>query len=122
MQTTEETGRIPSAKLSPRVECNGTIAWYNLDTFNLDFEIKLITEDGTQIDLEESDLLQIVFYNSSGDTVYTFSFTEFVDNTVTLEFNQEVTALFEKGRYLYKVLHFRDFRRTIAYENVAIVE
>lgn len=116
--------KIPSAKVSPRVESDGSIRWYYGDTFKLDLQIKIIDKDsGEIIDLQNGDTITVTVYTSGHTVVKEFVFTEFEDNIVTLDFDKETTAKFEKKQlYLYDVTHEREYLRTLVRDNKIIVE
>lgn len=114
-------GNIPSAKQSPRIE-NGVLKWYAGDTFSLQMELELEDQDGEPVILTSTDTVKVSFYNECRENVKTFEFTDVQSNTVTLEFDATVTALFSKGRYIYFVSVQREERTTVAAYNDAVVE
>lgn len=125
MENTVATN-VPTAKLSPRIENDKSIRWYAGDTFKLTLQILLhpSTDETVQsiIPLEDGDTVLCTFKRSDKTIAHEFAFTEFEDNSVTMDFNADVTAKFPKGNYTYDITHIRDYRRTIAKSNSAIVE
>ena len=113
--------RIPNALPSPRINC-GVIHWYENDTFELQIELELEDQDGEPVIIGENDTVKVTFSNAYGEKVKEFSFTNVQNNTVTLEFDSTVTALFPRGRYTYDVYHTAAGRTTLANGNEAVVE
>ena len=111
---------LPSALSSPRI-VNGVLKWYEGDTFTLDIELELIDQDGVAIDTSGKEVL-IKFYDRYEDLVKEFSFENLQNNTVSLDFNNEISALFPQGEYHYDVHYMADNRTTIAHSNNIIVE
>ena len=120
-------GNLPAAAVSPRVE-NGILYWYAGDTFDLELELKLEDQDGTAVDVDgEKDGVTVCFYDERRELVASFAFGKtaegaVTDNTVTLAFDAEVSALFPKGKYTYDVVYESAHRRTLVHGNLAIVE
>lgn len=112
---------IPNAELSPRI-VNGVIRWYYLDTFSVQLSLDLTDQDGEPLVLSNDDTVSIVFRDQSRNTVKEFTFAEIADNTVTMEFDSDCTALFDRGNYTYIVAVTHGDRTTIAHENKAVVE
>lgn len=93
---------IQPAKSSPRVE-NGVLRWYNGDCFTVDWTINL-TKDDEEYEYNEDDELVFNFYDRyEEELIYSFSFTNIEDNTVTLDFTEDISALFDAGSYTYCV-------------------
>ena len=111
---------LPSARSSPRI-VNGVLKWYEGDTFTLDIELELIDQDGAAIDTNGKEVL-IKFYDMSEDLVKEFNIKNIQNNTVSLEFNSEITALFPQGEYHYDVIYMGEHRTTIAKDNAIVVE
>ena len=112
---------IPSARQSPRI-VNGVIYWYENDTFDIDLRFELTSQDDEIIEIAASDEIEIVFINNLDEIVKEFSFTEIEDNTIKLDIDAEVTALFPKGRYHYDIYYTAGDRVTIANDNEVIVQ
>lgn len=112
---------IPNAEMSPRI-VNGVLKWYEGDTFELQLELELTDQDGESVIIGASDTVKIVFLNERREQVKEFSFTNVQNNTVTLDFDATVTALFRRGRYTYDVYYTAAERTTLANENKAVVE
>lgn len=124
----DNSENIPAAKLSPRVESDKSIRWYDGDTFKLTMQIILRPaqedegEQGGIIPLEDGDVILCTFRNWNNTVVHEFRYTEFENNTVTMDFDADITSKFPKGDYKYDITHIRDYRRTIAKSNHVVVE
>lgn len=112
---------LPAARQSPRIE-NGIIKWYEGDTFELALTLELTDQDGEDISIAADSGVTVVFRDRREETVKTFSFTNIVGNTVTLDFDAECSALFPKGEYSYKVVYAAGEKTTVAQGNLCAVE
>ena len=112
---------LPNAEQSPRV-VNGVIRWYQGDTFDLDLVLDIVDQDGAPITIAASHTVKVTFRDKSQNLIKEFTFSNISNNTVTLAFDAECTALFPKGQYTYDVCIAHDKRTTIANENKAVVE
>lgn len=115
---------LPHAEVSPRIE-KGMLLWYLGDTFELDIHLDLIDQDREPVTLGEGAEVEVVFSRLNGKAVKTFSFDgdEIEDNTVTLVFDSEVSALFCKGEYTYDIYcTVGGHRTTLANDNRVAVE
>ena len=112
---------VPSAKESPRVE-DKILYWYEGDTFAIKINVTIKNSETQEIiPLEDGDIITLSF-TKLGKPVKSYTYTDFTDNSFELVINEEDTKLFGEGTYHYTVTHERDFIRTIAHENTAIVE
>lgn len=111
---------IPAAKQSPRLE-NGVVKWYEGDTFRLQLVLDIVDQDGEPVVIGENDTVTVSFQNDALTTVKEFTFTEVENNTVTMEFDSTVTALFPAGRYTYNVRCTIEQRTTVCSGNEAEV-
>jgi hypothetical protein len=112
---------LPSAKQSPRI-INGVLKWYLGDTFDLDIRLSLIDQENEDYIIGPDDTVETVFRDATGDIVKTFTQTGIGDNTITLDFNAETTALFDRGKYTYDIYLNSLERTTLANDNEAVVE
>jgi len=92
---------IRSTPPSPRVE-NSVLKWYYEDSFNITWSIAL-TEDGEPLPYDENDLLVFSFFTKDRKLIIEFEFSHITDNTVVLQFTEEVSKLFTPGQYYYCV-------------------
>ena len=91
---------IQPAKSSPRLE-NGVLRWYHGDCFVVDWTISL-TKDGVPYQYDADDELIFSFYTRPDkELVHQFTFTNIQNNTVSLEFTEEVSNKFAIGNYSY---------------------
>lgn len=112
---------IPGARMSPRI-ANGCICWYEGDTFSLVLRMELEDQDGADVTIGESDTVKVTFRDRTEQTVQEFSFESVAENSVTLEFTDEVTGKFPRGVYTYDILYTHGDRTTLASRNIARVE
>ena len=112
---------IPGAYASPRIE-NGVMLWYEGDTFDITILLELEDQDGAAVEIGKSDTLKMTFYNAEKETVHEMSFSNITNGKITLEFTDEVSAKFPKGRYTYDVEFSHGDRTTLARDNKVRVE
>lgn len=112
---------IPGARMSPRI-ANGCICWYEGDTFSLVLRMELEDQDGADVTIGESDTVKVTFRDRTEQTVQEFSFESVAENSVTLDFTDEVTKKFPRGVYTYDILYTHGDRTTLASRNIARVE
>lgn len=101
---------LKGAEQSPRVE-NGVIYWYCGDTFLWTLKFIITECDGTEYILKDTDKIVVEFKKNlySQDNIYVFEFQnqEYVDNSITMQFTQEISSLFPYGFYKMGV-HLED--------------
>ena len=96
--------------------------WYEGDEFAIKLEIALTSLDtGENIDLIDGDCVQGGFYKNDL-CVHKFSFDQFNDNSVLLNFSENITKKFRKGTYSYIVSYKHIGRTTIVANNEVEVE
>lgn len=114
--------QIENAKMSPRIE-NGTLCWYKGDEFSFSINLVLTDTDGEIVEILPEDKIIVLFENEKGEEVKKFEFTSVSANTITLEFMDEVTALFKKGKYKYDIkIDHNGITTTLAKGNDVLVE
>lgn len=117
---------IQSAPKSPRFE-HGALCWFYLDTFRLSLTLQLTDDTGSPITVQPNDTVLVSFFSAGGKKVTDFSFgggseTPIEDGgTVTLVFDDEVSALFLPGKYTYDVVYKAAYRQTIAHKSPVVV-
>lgn len=109
---------IPNAKQSPRLD-NGVLAWYQGDTFSLQIELDMTDQDGVAV--EATGDVEVVFRDDCHNIVKEFTCTP-SNNIITLNFNEDVSALFPIGEYTYDMYYNGEHRTTIANDNKVVVE
>lgn len=111
---------LPNAEVSPRI-IGGILKWYYLDTFDIQMKLNLKDQKGLLIKIQPEDTVTVTFYSSSRAAVKEFVFTNIVDNTIDLSFDERTTELFPRGSYTYSVYYKGTQRTTIANDNRAVV-
>ena len=97
---------IPKAEASPRNE-NGVLKFYKGNTFQYYIHLVLKDQDREEIMVNnDTDTLTVKFFNIKNDLVKTFEFGKgkelsVSNNIAEFDFTNEVTALFDRGRYRY---------------------
>lgn len=97
---------IPRAETSPRNE-NGVLKFYKGNTFQYYIHLFLKDQDDEEINFNnDTDTLTVRFFDIKNDLIKTFEFGKgkelsIENNIAEFDFTDEVTALFEKGRYKY---------------------
>lgn len=112
---------LPSAKPSPRIQ-NGCLYWYQDDTFDLTLTFDLKDQDGETVNISPTDTISVVFTNSRKEAIKEFEFQNIQNGAVTMDFDEDVTALFQKGNYTYDIYYTGTERSTIADNNKVVVE
>lgn len=97
---------------SPRFECT-TLCYYEGDTFALLLPIEL-TREGIPVNIAPSDVVTVTFLDQSGRVVAERSYTGIVENTVQIDWDAELTALFGRGIYTYRIRYNGEQVTTIA--------
>ncbi len=93
---------VLSAKQSPRFE-NNVLCYYEGDTFTLPLIISM-EKDGAPVSIGTGDTITVSFVPDGRETaIETLSFTNVQDNTVTIDWNAEMTKKFPRGRYFYRL-------------------
>jgi len=93
---------LKPAKSSPRLE-NNILKWYLNDSFSIEWSFSL-TWDEEPYMLDENDELIFSFFKFlEKEPVHTFSFTNVQDNSVSLDFTEEISKKFTPGVYTYCV-------------------
>ena len=96
---------MTSAKQSPRIEKDGSLRWYEGDTFSLTFNFSLKDVNGDTIGIKPTD--RIVFqFKDEKSVIQEFESTGTA--SPVLEFTQEISNKFKEGRYFASPLssHF----------------
>ncbi len=91
---------ITPAKASPRLE-RETLKWYVNDSFSIEWMIQLL-ENNVPLNFDADDEVVFNFFTYDGKTlIHSFSFTDIQNNTVCLDFTEEVSKKFPVGKYTY---------------------
>ena len=113
--------KLPAAKPSPRI-AGGVLRWYDGDTFEIVLRFDLEDQDGEAVDIGSTHSVSVEFLDDTRQSVHTFRFSEVEGNQVTLEFDEQTTAKFAKGSYVYDIRYTHGDRTTLARRNPAVVE
>lgn len=97
---------------SPRFE-NSTLCYYEGDTFQLLIPIEL-TRDGEPVTISEEDAVSIIFVDRAGTAVAEKHYTGIRDNTITVDWDADLTAMFQRGWYSYRIRYNGEYVTTIA--------
>ena len=114
-------GVLPGAKASPRL-ANGCVCWYEYDTFALGLLLALTDQDGEAADIQSTDTVKVTFFDCRNEIVQEFTFTGVTGNHIEMEFTDEVSRKFQRGRYHYDILYTHADKTTLVRGNTAIVE
>ncbi len=111
---------VKCAEQSPRICDDGSIRWYEGDTFIIEFDFTFKDDTDTEIEIQPTDKVTICFTDLQGNILHT---TEVVGtSTLEVEINDEATALFKKGKYNYCVRRVSQYRTTVMRFNRVVVE
>lgn len=114
-------GNLPNAEPSPRIQ-NGVVLWCEGDTFVWEIVFDLVDQDCEKKNILPTETVKVVFTDKKMNVVKTFEFEDIENNVVSMDFDQDVTALFEKGSYTYDIYLNGTKRVTLANENKVVVE
>lgn len=116
-------GNIPAARISPRI-VNGVIYWYEGDTFDLELNLSLTDQNGYEVEIPDDAEILVVFRDEREEIIREFevSGAEIENGAATIPFDEDMSALFYKGKYSYDVKYRWDRLQTVASDNEIIVE
>lgn len=97
---------------SPRFE-HSTLCYYVGDTFQLLLPIEL-TRDGEPVTISDADTVSVTFVDQSGNVVAEKRYTGIKDNTITIDWDADMTAMFCRGWYSYRIRYNGENVTTIA--------
>lgn len=109
-----------SAKQSPRIEEDGSLRWYEGDTFSLTFNFTLKNASGNPISINPSDVINFKFTNSKKEVVHEFTFTGTA--SPTLNFTEEISNKFKEGVYRVMAKFNATNVTTLLKGNMVVVE
>lgn len=108
------------AEKSPRECSDGSIRWYEGDTFSLIFEISFTDENGEAIAVESTDQMVVTFRDKNGTPIH--KFTETGASKITMDFTEEISKKFSVGEYTYTTRFRGEYIKTIMKNNKVVVE
>ena len=97
---------------SPRFE-HSTLCYYVGDTFQLLLPIEL-TRDGEPVTISDTDTVTVTFVDQSCNVVVEKRYTGIKDNTIMIDWNEEMSAKFVRGWYRYRIRYNGENVTTIA--------
>ena len=109
-------------KQSPRFE-SGVLCLYEGDTFDLELELNL-TKDEEPIEIQPEDIVTIEFYNEKckdKKVIASMEFTDIQENKVILRWDNEFTANFKRGKYIYRMRYNADYITTLVADNAILI-
>ena len=112
---------LKCAEQSPRVCSDGSIRWYEGDTFCLDFELTFTDELDNELEATPNDKISICFTEGLYGRVI-FTAEAVGTNTLTVNIDEETTKLFKAGVYKYCVRRESIYTTTVMRYNKVVVE
>lgn len=102
-----------TAKPSPRFE-DETLYWYAGNTFEIKFEFNLTCGD-REISISPQGRLIFRFKKDAANVgiLHEMEFENIQDNTVVLVMDEETSAKFPKGNYLFSVTYYDEYTTTL---------
>ena len=111
---------VKCAEVSPRICNDGSIRWYEGDTFILEFNLTFRDSSDNVLETTEKDEISIVFNDKYSNVVWE---TKVIGtNILPIHVDEEVTKLFKVGKYTYCVKRNADFITTLMKNNMVVVE
>lgn len=111
---------IKCAEQSPRICSDGSIRWYEGDTFELEFNFTFKDENGFNVEVLPNDEISICFRDICNDVIYETSVIG--TTTLTVVIDSETSSKFKVGRYKYCVKRISNFVTTVMRKNEVVVE
>jgi len=112
---------IPGSRLSPEIVA-GELRFCQGDTFTVTFFLDLRDQDGTPVDLKESDVVTLQIFNRSHEAVETVTYTGIPDSQFSLVVTDALSKKMPAGQYTYRIcVHHAGEQTTVAWENKMIV-
>ena len=110
---------MTSAKQSPRIEKDGSLRWYEGDTFSLTFNFSLKDVNGDTVGIKPTD--RIVFqFKDEKNVIQEFESTGTA--SPVLELTQEISNKFKEGRYFLEARFNSENVTTLLKGNMVVVE
>lgn len=113
------------AKPSPRIEKDGSLRWYEGNTFKLTFELTLLDSAGQTIPFLQTDEIVVNFVTSPPEQatlVHSFWFNNLKTNQITMNFSKAITKNFIAGEYEIGITKNGAFTQTIIPYSKVVVE
>ena len=84
--------------------------------------LALTDQDGEAADIQSTDTVKVTFFDCRNEIVQEFTFTGVTGNHIEMEFTDEISRKFPRGRYHYDILYTHADKTTLVRGNTAIVE
>ena len=110
---------MKAAKQSPRIEEDGSLRWYEGDTFSLTFKFILKDKNGASISIKPSDAITIRFKDRNS-VIQEFTSTGTANPEVV--FTQEISNKFKEGTYQLEARFNSNNVTTLLKGNMVVVE
>lgn len=108
------------AEQSPRICKDGTLRWYQGDTFTIVFDFHLEDQAGVPIVVKDTDVAEVCFRDFRNEVIAKFIATG--STAVEVEIDSILTKKFKEGIYLIDARFNGEFVTTIMRNNRAVVE
>lgn len=96
--------KLSGSTRSPAIP-NGVIRWHEGDIFQLELKASLFDQDKTPIEITEGMTFIAEFRNPRREVVKTFECEPDAEGVITLDFDEETTALFPWDNYKLKMIY-----------------
>ena len=94
--------------------CEHSTLWCLVgDSFQLLLPIEL-TRDGEHVTISDADTVSVTFVDQAGTVVVEKRYTGIKDNTITIDWDADMTAMFCRGWYSYRIRYNGENVTTIA--------
>lgn len=93
---------VPGARMSPEVVA-GVIRFCHGDTFTIHFTLELRDQDGTPVEISNTDHVTFEVFDRSHKTVFTQDVTNLSNNTFKWYVNEVTSNKMLPGWYTYRV-------------------
>lgn len=110
---------MKAAKQSPRIEEDGSLRWYEGDTFSLTFNFILKDKNGSSISIKPSDVITIRFKDRNS-VVHEFISSGTANPEIV--FTQEISNKFKEGMYQLEAKFNSSNVTTLLKGNMVVVE
>lgn len=111
---------IKTASPSPRICDDGSIHWYEGDTFVLDLKVNLTDSNGEHVKIGSDDFFVVSIEDKLGGTIYEGEF--YNTDTLRVEITEEVSNDFRPGTYNLTIRYYSEFVTTIVHNSLVVVE
>lgn len=111
---------LKCAAQSPRICDDGSIRWYEGDTFSLVFAFTFTDEFDKPIEIQPTDKITVCFRDKLKRIIQEFEVVG--TSTIEMKFTKEITDKFKIGKYTYCARFNGSDIRTVMRNNSVVVE